>query len=130
MRFLIDNALSPLLATLLARAGHEALHVREIELQRSDDVTIFDRAAAEDRIVVSADTDFGTLLATRSAQKPSVILSFIAGGNGEGNRKFRNLVVRFGSCAHRPRTGRTVRQTGSGSRCTNRGCVQMPAGEQ
>ena len=58
MRFLVDNALSPLLATLLKHAGHDALHVREIELQRSEEVTIFDRAAAEDRIVVSADTDF------------------------------------------------------------------------
>ena len=73
MRFLVDNALSPHLSTLLKRAGHDALHVREIELQRAEDVTIFDRAAVEDRIVVSADTDFGTLLATRATQKPSVI---------------------------------------------------------
>jgi predicted nuclease of predicted toxin-antitoxin system len=65
MRFLIDNALSPILATLLEQAGHNALHVRAIDLHRSDDVVIFDRAAAEDRIVISADTDFGTLLATR-----------------------------------------------------------------
>src|SRR2546427_933690 len=73
MRFLIDNALSPVLATLLTQAGHDALHVRTIELHRADDIEIFDRAAAEDRIVVSADTDFGTLLATRTVQKPSVI---------------------------------------------------------
>ena len=37
------------------------------------DAVIFDKAAGEDRIVVSADTDFGTLLAARRAQKPSVI---------------------------------------------------------
>ena len=73
MRFLVDNALSPALATLLEQAGHDALHVRALQLHRSDDETIFDRAAAEDRIIVSADTDFGTLLATRSTQKPSVI---------------------------------------------------------
>ena len=63
MRFLIDNALSPVLATLLEQAGHNALHVRAIELHRADD-PIFDRAAIEDRIVVSADTDFGTLEAS------------------------------------------------------------------
>ena len=73
MRFLVDNALSPVLATLLTHAGHDALHVRTIELHRTDDILIFDRAAAEERIVVSADTDFGALLATRTAQKPSVI---------------------------------------------------------
>ena len=41
MRFLVDNSLSPLLATLLDHAGHDALHVREIALQRAEDVTIF-----------------------------------------------------------------------------------------
>ncbi len=88
MRFLIDNALSPILATLLEQAGHNALHVRVIELHRSDDAVIFDRAAVEDRIVISADTDFGTLLATRSAQKPSVIQF-----RGQGSRKPEALAL-------------------------------------
>ena len=73
MRFLVDNALSPVLATLLSQAGHDALHGRTIELQRADDIVIFDKAAADDRIVVSADTDFGALLAARRVKKPSVI---------------------------------------------------------
>ena len=51
MRFLVDNALSPVLATLLTQAGHDALHVRTIELHRADDVVILERAAADDRIV-------------------------------------------------------------------------------
>jgi Domain of unknown function (DUF5615) len=57
----------------MQQASHDAIHVRELELQHGDDDVIFERAAAEHRIVVSADADFGTLLAVRSSRQPSVI---------------------------------------------------------
>lgn len=74
MRFLIDNALSPALAERLIEAGHDAVHVRSYDLQAASDDEIFERAAVEERILVSGDTDFGYILAARSATRPSVIL--------------------------------------------------------
>jgi len=74
MKLLIDNALSPVVAEGLRRSGHDAIHVRDLGLAAADDVTIFERADHEERVIVSADTDFGTILAMRNTARPSVIL--------------------------------------------------------
>lgn len=64
----------PALRRIIAKRGHEAVHVRDLGLATADDPIIFDRAAIEDRILVAQDTDFGTILALRQATRPSVIL--------------------------------------------------------
>jgi len=74
MRFLIDNALSPVVAEGLRQADHDAIHVKDLGLAAADDVTIFEHADRDQRVIISADTDFGTILAMRNAERPSVIL--------------------------------------------------------
>jgi predicted nuclease of predicted toxin-antitoxin system len=74
LRFLIDNARSPVVAEVLVGAGHDALHVRDLGMQAATDEEIFEIAISEGRTIVSADTDFGTIVALRETAEPSVLL--------------------------------------------------------
>ena len=74
MRFLVDENPPPRLAKLLTTAEHDGVHVRDLEAARAPDSRVMTLAVTEDRVIVSADTDFGALLAYARATKPSVIL--------------------------------------------------------
>ena len=74
MRFLLDQNLSPLLVEILARLGHEAVHVRQLGMSRASDAEIMATARDDNRVVVSGDTDFGELLARTNAASPSLVL--------------------------------------------------------
>ena len=74
LRFLIENALPPRLAYLLVAVGYDAVHVGAYGMHAASDEEILARALQEDRIVVSADSDFGVILAAQDAARPSFIL--------------------------------------------------------
>lgn len=107
MRFLVDNALSPLLAERLRQGGHDATHVRDYGLQTADDDTIFALAEQENRTVISADTDFGTLLALRGNRSPSVIL-FRRGSDRRIDRQLALLMTNMPTIAEPLQRGAIV----------------------
>jgi predicted nuclease of predicted toxin-antitoxin system len=74
VKFLLDENQSPRIADLLAEAGHDALHVRDIDLRTSPDDEVLAAAHEAGRVVISADTDFSELLATSNADGPSILL--------------------------------------------------------
>lgn len=79
MRFLIDEMFSPAVARHLIALGHDAQHVRDVGLAGRADDEVFERAAAEDRVVVTENAvDFVTLLDAAvgaGAVAPPVVLA-------------------------------------------------------
>lgn len=74
MKFLIDENMPPSLANKLKSIGYEARHVIEIGYQSTPDFKIAELAALTGEIIITHDTDFGTILALSNSEKPSVIL--------------------------------------------------------
>jgi predicted nuclease of predicted toxin-antitoxin system len=74
VRVLIDECLSRAVADLLREHGHDAIHVGDRGLLGHADPEVMGCALGESRILVSADTDFGELLARSNAALPSVVL--------------------------------------------------------
>lgn len=74
MRFLVDNSISTQVASALKENGYDTIHVRAIGLNQASDKEIFNHAEKEDRILISADTDFSYILSKWPKNKPSLIL--------------------------------------------------------
>ena len=74
MRFLVDANLSPGIAAALRDAGHDAVHVVDLDLVTANDDHTLDTAAMAGRVVLTAAADFGALLAVGGLTKPSVVL--------------------------------------------------------
>jgi predicted nuclease of predicted toxin-antitoxin system len=74
VKFLVDQNLSPEVATHLSEAGHDAIHVRDRAMQRATDEAVLAFARLEGRVLISADTDSGLLLGRSGDTGPSFIL--------------------------------------------------------
>lgn len=74
MRLLIDECLSRGVAEELTSAGHDAVHIVDLGLAGSSDIEVAEVARRDNRVLVSADTDFGELILKSGESLPSLIL--------------------------------------------------------
>lgn len=75
MRFLVDANLSPRIVAILTASGHDGLHVRDVGLLTAGDEKIMAFAQADSRVIVSADSDFATMLALGGMAVPTDLAS-------------------------------------------------------
>jgi len=74
MKFLVDMALSPKTVKVLRNSEYEAIRVSELGMTKCKDSEILEYAAKNDMIVITADLDFGNILAFTGYKNPSVII--------------------------------------------------------
>lgn len=74
MRLLLDANLSPVVARRLNDSGHDAIHVADIGLLSAPDPEIMRAAVEDDRVLITADSDFAAMLALGAHRAPSVVL--------------------------------------------------------
>src|SRR6266436_5368003 len=73
MRFLVDECIGVLLARWLRAQGHDVTSVFE-SMRGRDDTPILDVALTQDRILITADKDFGDLVYHEGLEHRGVIL--------------------------------------------------------
>jgi predicted nuclease of predicted toxin-antitoxin system len=91
MRFAADAHISLEMVRMIRELGHDCLDGSSIPL-RMPDVDVLRAAAADDRVVVTADKDFGELVFLHRIACPGVILIRL-GGAEEAGRVARVRVV-------------------------------------
>jgi predicted nuclease of predicted toxin-antitoxin system len=73
MKILIDVNLSRRWKVPLSAVGHDVLHWEDVGPDDADDSDIMKFADSEERIILTNDLDFATMLAQSNMKKPSVV---------------------------------------------------------
>ena len=91
MKFLLDENVSPVVGEQLRTYGHDAIHVREHDMRSASDAEVLSFAVRHARVIVTADADFGDLLARTAAVAPSVL--FLRGQQGRRADEVTRLIL-------------------------------------
>jgi predicted nuclease of predicted toxin-antitoxin system len=73
MKVLVDMNLSPGWVTFLTKAGFEAVHWSDVGESNAADGELMQWAVERDYVVLTADLDFGAILAATQSGRPSVV---------------------------------------------------------
>jgi predicted nuclease of predicted toxin-antitoxin system len=74
MRFLADMGVALRIVEWLRADGHDAVHLRDEGLQRLPNGEIVEKAASEERVILTFDLDFGEIVALSRSRRVGVIV--------------------------------------------------------
>ncbi len=82
IKILLDQGLPRSSVKILNENGWDTVHTGDVGLCRATDRQILEYARIEERMIITLDSDFHTILATENASSPSVIRVRQEGLNG------------------------------------------------
>lgn len=89
MQFLVDACVDIRVSEWLKSEGHDAKHLRDEGLQRLPNGDIFNKAIAEQRVIVTFDLDFSEIAALAHGQVVSVLVFRLR------NTRLQHVIDRF-----------------------------------
>ena len=93
MKFLLDMGISPKTVDFLRNLGYDAIHLHDLESDRSTDPAVLQMARNEGRILLTHDLDFGELIAASGADTPSVIIFRLRNMNPRNVNRFLKGII-------------------------------------
>lgn len=96
LKFIVDECVGSLVAKWLIENGYDAISVIA-EMKGSKDITILNRAVAENRIIITSDKDFGDIVFHKKAQHTGIVLIRLKNGSPAHKIKaLENLFNNYG----------------------------------
>jgi predicted nuclease of predicted toxin-antitoxin system len=93
MKFLADMGIAQSTVKWLVEQGHEATHVRDLNLNRASDESIIATAREGGSIVLTCDLDFGDIMAISGEKSPGIIIFRLENSrSGNINRRLQQVL--------------------------------------
>ncbi len=73
MKFLLDENISPKTANFLKELGHDAIHLRDVNLKSASDDEVIKYAKQYKLVLITIDRDFGNILDYPPGSHPGII---------------------------------------------------------
>ena len=73
MKFLLDENISPKTVNFLKELGHDAIHLRDVNLKGAVDEDVINYATQHKLVLITIDRDFGNILDYPPGSHPGII---------------------------------------------------------
>ena len=95
MRFLLDQDVYAITANFLQELGHSVLTAADLGMSRAKDIELLQTAKAQNRILVTRDRDFGSLVFIENLRTGVIYLRFPYHLRQAGHLEMKKVLAKY-----------------------------------